>query len=245
MAPRTCPNCTQALHADDAYCSRCGQAVIGKEDLRGFLDQFLGDYFTYDSKLIRSLVPLLVRPGFLTTEYMAGRRARYIPPLRMFIFLSVVFFLVFGWTVPRSDDTSLAEALEDRLFWDHFFTSVLPKLFFLFLPLFALFTHLFYRDRPPSFIKTFIFSAHFHAFVFLAFTVYGLISRTLLNLGLVEVNTILILIFLLYVVVYLWVALHRVHPRPLARHFVKFLALSLLYTVTLATSAVLLAWLLL
>ncbi len=245
MAQTNCPNCDQPMGAVDRYCAGCGQAVIGRENVRDLLDQFLGDYFTYDSKLIRSLIPLMTRPGHLTAEYLAGRRARYIPPLRMFIFLSIVFFLVFGWSAPRTTDATLAEAIEDRVFWDHFFTSVVPKLFFLFMPLFALLTHLFYRDRPAAFVKAFIHSTHFHAFVFLAFTLYGLLSRLFSGLGLVEVNTVVVILFLLYTVAYLWLAIRRVYPRPLGRHTLKFILLGSLYVASLATSAVLLAWALL
>lgn len=233
------------MGAADRYCAACGQKAIGREDLNEFLQQFLGDYFTWDSKLIRSLVPLLVRPGFLTTEYLAGRRARYIPPLRMFIFLSIIFFLVIGWSTPRTGDATLAEAIEDRVFWDHFFASVLPKLFFLFLPLFALITHLLHRRTADSFVRTFILSTHFHAFVFLAFALYGALSGMLSSLGLVRVNTLLVLAVLAYAGIYLWLALRRVYPRRWPGQLARFIALAAMYVLVLAGSAVLVAWALL
>jgi hypothetical protein len=84
------------------------------------VEQFLGDYFTFDSKIIRSAVPLLIEPGKLTQEYLQGRRARYIPPLRMFIFLSVIFFLVIGWSGAGTDGQTPVEELGDQLWWDRF-----------------------------------------------------------------------------------------------------------------------------
>lgn len=242
MNGKTCPNCDAPMRDNDHFCSACGQEAIGDESLRGFLLQFLGDYFTFDSKIARSLLPLLVRPGFLTAEYLAGRRARYIPPLRMFIFLSVFFFLLIGTghsTLPTEGDD-----LAERVFWDSFFGSILPKLFFLFLPVFALLVHLLYRDRPARFAKPFVLSAHFHAFVFLAFTLYGLLSRLIAKVDLVQVNLVLVVALLIYTMAYLWISLRRVYPRPMVGQVVRFLSLVALYALLLASSAIVAAWLL-
>jgi hypothetical protein len=115
----------------------------------------------------------------------------------------------------------------------------LPKLFFLFLPLFALLLHvLLFRERTYTFEKPFIFSAHFHAFVFLAFTLYGLISRLFIQWGWVKVNALLISLFLLYTLLYLWLALRAVYPRALVPHSARFLALLLCYGLALVTSSV-------
>jgi hypothetical protein len=53
-----------------------------------------GDLFELDSRLWRTLIPLLARPGRLTRDYLEGRRARYMPPFRMYLVLSLVFFLI-------------------------------------------------------------------------------------------------------------------------------------------------------
>lgn len=52
----------------------------------------LDDLFNLDSRLWRSVVPLILKPGFLTTEYLAGKRARYLPPFRMYLVFSLSFF---------------------------------------------------------------------------------------------------------------------------------------------------------
>jgi hypothetical protein len=238
-----CPNCGSGMEQEQQYCGTCGQVVIRNEGIGGFIEQFVGDYFTFDSKIVRSLVPLLVRPGVLTDEYMKGRRARYIAPLRMFIFLSILFFLVIGWSGGAGGNMA-PEDLQDHFFWDNFFTSILPKLFFLFLPLFALLVHLLYQERPRNFVKPFVLSAHFHAFVFLGLTFYVLLSRLFLHWDLVNVNLMLVSMFLVYTFIYLWVALRKVYPRPSARQFLLFSTLLGLYTITLAVSAVLAVWIL-
>lgn len=78
-----CRNCGAALAGE--YCGRCGQRE-GRGD-RGFaalLGELAGELFDWDSRFWRTLWPLLVRPGFLTAEYIAGRRARYVAPLRLY-----------------------------------------------------------------------------------------------------------------------------------------------------------------
>lgn len=58
--------------------------------------------FTWDSRLWRTLVPLLVRPGFLSAEFNAGRRARYMPPFRLYLVISFLLFLVVSLTARDS-----------------------------------------------------------------------------------------------------------------------------------------------
>ena len=91
-----CLNCGATLAGD--YCSQCGQRDTGK-DLRfaDLLSELVGQFFTWDSRIWRTLVPLLVRPGFLTAEFMAGRRARYVPPLRLYLIISFALFLALSF----------------------------------------------------------------------------------------------------------------------------------------------------
>ncbi len=56
----------------------------------------LESLFSFDSRFWRSLGPLLARPGWLTREYWQGRRASFLPPLRLYLFVSFVFFLTSG-----------------------------------------------------------------------------------------------------------------------------------------------------
>jgi Protein of unknown function (DUF3667) len=56
---------------------------------------FLGDFIHFDTQIFRTIIPLIFKPGFLVNEYMRGRRADYLSPIRMYVFLSLVFFYVF------------------------------------------------------------------------------------------------------------------------------------------------------
>lgn len=87
-----CRNCYSRLQGE--YCASCGQRE-GHEDLH-FKQAFAaiaGDAFSWDSRLWRTLLPLLARPGFLTAEFNAGRRARYVPSFRLYLAISFLTFL--------------------------------------------------------------------------------------------------------------------------------------------------------
>ncbi|MEZ5967452.1 MAG: DUF3667 domain-containing protein [Hyphomonas sp.] len=93
---RPCANCGAIV--DDRYCPRCGQ--LGSDFHRPFVGlvlSSLADTFSLDGRLWRSVPLLLFRPGRLTRNYLDGKRARYVPPFRMFLLASLLFFLtVFG-----------------------------------------------------------------------------------------------------------------------------------------------------
>jgi Protein of unknown function (DUF3667) len=105
----SCDNCGAPLTGP--YCSACGQRV-----LRHGLDlgEFLGDaaeVITHaDSRFWRTFGPLLVRPGFLTQQYIKGRRASFLPPFRLYLVLSVVFFLMIPLTNTGPGDSPKVHA---------------------------------------------------------------------------------------------------------------------------------------
>ena len=67
----------------------------------------LESLFNLDSKLVKSLVPLIVRPGLLTRAYLDGKRASYILPLRIYLLMSVVLFIGFSLPPPKVENTNL------------------------------------------------------------------------------------------------------------------------------------------
>ena len=90
---KNCLNCGATVEA--RYCSRCGQENIEpKESVGHLIGHFFADITHYDSKLFITLKDLVFRPGYLTREYAAGRRTRYLNPIRMYVFISAIFFLV-------------------------------------------------------------------------------------------------------------------------------------------------------
>ena len=84
------------------YCGACGQrAEPPVHSLLHFSRVATEDLTHADSRLWRTLGALLFRPGFLTAEFLGGRRARYLPPVRLYLVLSVAFFLFAAATQPK------------------------------------------------------------------------------------------------------------------------------------------------
>jgi hypothetical protein len=92
-ARETCRNCGAPVNG--AYCAACGQeTALRLPTLREFLREAAGRYVAFDGRFWRTVFALLARPGFLTREYLAGRRRRYIRPARLYLFATLIFFAV-------------------------------------------------------------------------------------------------------------------------------------------------------
>lgn len=90
---RTCKDCGTELHGE--YCSSCGQRDIALiKPINELAKEFGEEVVSFDDRLFRSLKPFLLKPGFLTNEYLAGRRKRYISPFKMYVIISFIFFFV-------------------------------------------------------------------------------------------------------------------------------------------------------
>ncbi|MEO7524479.1 MAG: DUF3667 domain-containing protein, partial [Ferruginibacter sp.] len=95
-----CVSCGARLKGN--YCKKCGEKkIIPERDFRlsKFLSQSLWHFVRFDSKLFQSTWLLFSKPGFLTNEWIAGRRVGYMKPLQLFVIASLLFYF-FLPTVP-------------------------------------------------------------------------------------------------------------------------------------------------
>jgi Protein of unknown function (DUF3667) len=92
-ADTRCANCQTPLVGP--FCSNCGQRhEPHMHSMSEFASETFESFTHADSRLWRTLWLLISKPGFLTVEFLEGRRARYLPPFRLYLVLSVVLFLV-------------------------------------------------------------------------------------------------------------------------------------------------------
>jgi hypothetical protein len=205
-----CLNCGAALHG--AFCASCGQRSVPADPT---VSELAGDAWQelsgFDGRIAATFSALL-HPGRLTLEYLAGHRARYLAPVRVYLTLSVIYFLVSAaapvdpsnrpgqlqgpgqfrlgvWTTDEAELTAedraelqreLAEMVwpmrvliqsiqeDPQAFRSRLFT-IMPRVFFGMLPVFAAIVWLFHRHR--RFPAALVFATHVHAFAFLTFTV--------------------------------------------------------------------------
>ena len=100
----TCPNCEKQLKEEMNFCPNCGQENhIKRVSVTMLVSDFSSTYFSFDSKLFSSLKYLLIKPSFLSMEYLNGKIEAYLRPIRMYIFISFAFFLLNSITSTNSN----------------------------------------------------------------------------------------------------------------------------------------------
>jgi hypothetical protein len=206
-----CLNCGAPLHG--GFCAACGQrAVPPNPTVRELAGDAWHELSGYDGRVMGTIRGL-VRPGYLTREYVEGRRVHYLPPVRIYLIVSLFYFVVAasapeevtarqstvsgpgGMRIGITDDGDrLAMSAEDRAemlksadrapwfirpmirsvaedpdaFRSRLFT-IMPRVFFAMLPVFAAVVALFYRKC--HFPTALVFAVHLHAFAFIVFAI--------------------------------------------------------------------------
>jgi Protein of unknown function (DUF3667) len=90
---KICLNC--GTETTGRYCPACGQENIEpKQSVWHLITHFFSDLTHFDGKFFITVKDLFAKPGFLSREYMMGRRVSYLDPIRMYIFTSAIFFLI-------------------------------------------------------------------------------------------------------------------------------------------------------
>jgi len=86
-----CQNCGTPLQGAFCYC--CGQKKITKkESFFKMMVHFVGDFFHFDAQLFNTLKPLFTKPGLVPKDYINGKRKRHLDPIKMYVFVSILFF---------------------------------------------------------------------------------------------------------------------------------------------------------
>ncbi|MDE2980429.1 MAG: DUF3667 domain-containing protein [Gemmatimonadota bacterium] len=95
-----CENCGRPRA--ERFCSQCGQNDrTYSRSLFPVLGELVRESFEFDGRLAQTLKLLLFRPGSLSTEFSRNRRARYMTPVRLYLFTSVIFFLTMSLVTSR------------------------------------------------------------------------------------------------------------------------------------------------
>jgi len=201
-----CRNCQSRL--DGAYCKKCGQRNIELErPIWSLVGDIVKETFELDGRTALTIKTLFLQPGALTDEFLAGRRRMYTSPLRLYLVISISFFVLVAWLAQSGIlleaglDPGFDAAVQAR-----FLSDDLPRLMFLLLPMFALLMKGVYSKR--LYFDHLIFSLHLHsaAYVVLAamLPLEDLANRHVLLM-------ILQVVVLAYFLVYFVMAVRRVY----------------------------------
>lgn len=89
----TCQNCGSEV--EGRFCGNCGQENSeSRQTFRHLIQHFFEDITHYEGKFWKTMKYLLFKPAFLTKEYLKGKRMSYVPPVRLYIFISFVTFFL-------------------------------------------------------------------------------------------------------------------------------------------------------
>ncbi len=182
---------------------------------RDAIRELLTELFDFDGRMLVSLRLLLTRPGFLSYEYINGRRVSYTSPIRMYLVISLVFFFVLPLILPDVTVTSPRHEVS---------VDLLSQAMFLLLPLFALLLKIFYRQT--FYLAHLVFAVHLFSAMFIVFALTMSIESAADRYVAVML---LQLVLLVYVIVYFIVALHTTYQQSWLKSVLKFLALLLIF----------------
>jgi hypothetical protein len=109
VQPARCKNCHTVLLG--RYCVHCSQAAeVHVPTTRELLHELLEGLTHFDSRVWRTLTCLWFKPGKLTEEFVAGRRVAYLPPFRLYLILSIIFFLLASFIHPTGNVINFDDA---------------------------------------------------------------------------------------------------------------------------------------
>jgi hypothetical protein len=205
----TCANCGAPVHS--RYCPDCGQETSQRiTSIKTLAEEFSSEFLNFDSKLFVTLKVLALKPGYLTKEYIEGRRIRYLAPVRLFVLLSALMLL----TSSISNDTGI---------------DFITRMLLLEAPLLAIPLSLLYWSQKRYYIEHLIFMLHVQSYACLLGTclypVVGVLRVATSNFGKPLLYGVLWSL-LAWMMFYMLLAMRRAYEEAWAISIVKFIVMA-------------------
>jgi hypothetical protein len=111
---KKCPNCEIEFDTDYKFCPHCGQENTDTHlSFRLFIKDYLSAAYLIDSKILQSIKKLLFQPAKITNEFLEGKRESQVPPIRMYLVVSLIYFTILS--LPHFGTKSVTDTLENDL----------------------------------------------------------------------------------------------------------------------------------
>ncbi len=92
-----CLNCRTHISEEDNFCSQCGQVNdMNRLSVKQYISVYLEDFYSFDNRFLKTVIPLIFKPGGVTKEYVEGKRIKYVNPFQLYLHITILFFLVVG-----------------------------------------------------------------------------------------------------------------------------------------------------
>lgn len=111
---KVCENCETEFKDSFKFCPCCGMKNREELTVRSLFYNTINNYFLWDSKFLKSFLPLMIKPGFLPKKFLQGKRLTYLHPAQFYLFVSVVFFFIFSFYI-RETRSKLDKAIQEEL----------------------------------------------------------------------------------------------------------------------------------
>ncbi|HEX8747571.1 MAG TPA: DUF3667 domain-containing protein [Pyrinomonadaceae bacterium] len=236
-----CLNCGANLNGE--YCHRCGQKRNHRHEfsVKHFFGHLLHEITHLDSnKILKTLRDLIIRPGLLAAEYLAGRKGRYINPIRVYLTFSALYFL-FAWGalldfrgVPRESfrparvvAIAKKKGVEPQVVVDKIFQKAekySAVLRFASVLVSGLFLSVLYYGMKRYYMEHLIFSLYYYSFDFLCKTLFAVVILVSSSAG-IKLSVHMLDLFYPVAFIYLLFALRRVYRESWGRTLLKSVVL--------------------
>ena len=108
-----CLNCSQPLGGSDNFCSHCGQKNSTKKLSFGvFVNNLFSGFFSYDSRFWSTFIPLLIKPGKVSKEFINGKRVKFVNPFQLYLNVSIIFFIILGISNRFSENIAFEDVIK-------------------------------------------------------------------------------------------------------------------------------------
>lgn len=248
----TCASCGTKLKGN--FCWKCGERKLNPDkdySIHKFIEQTVDGFTHFDTKFVRSFKALLFKPGFLTSEFINGRRTRYMKPVQIFIIASVLFYFFYPnarmffasvqdvW-LAKEFSFNINKVVDQRAEADGTTAQLTIKnieleagykskayLFFI-IPFWGLGFFLLFWRSIPFIVPHIIFAAHCLSFLILLMMAYFPFARLL---GSFEVSDLQLLPLGVMFFIYLFMATRKVYQRHIVWSLLKTIVALAIFVV--------------
>lgn len=113
----SCKNCETQYIGN--YCPECGQSSENYDKpFRFIIADFAGNIFSFDTRLWSTIRAVLTSPGQMAMDIMNGKRARYVPPFRLYVFVSFFFFLLINYSINKINESDELSVKQEEMLLD-------------------------------------------------------------------------------------------------------------------------------
>jgi len=90
-----CLNCESPISYEDNFCPNCGQVNdMKKISLKQYFSAYLEDFYSFDNRFFKTVIPLIFKPGSVSKRYVSGKRISYVNPFQLYLQITILFFLI-------------------------------------------------------------------------------------------------------------------------------------------------------